>query len=195
MAKKEEEFTGWLQERQVMLIKAARGICFDIQTAEDVLQDALVDIYKRWEKIKNHENLEAYVIRVIISKHADLRRKVRRREKDQEFSAEFLDGYSFIGDGENEMADALMVQKAMKELSPAQRAVLMLHYEYGFALREIATILEIPAGTAASHLARGKSAVAAYVKVLPDVVSEDKKKIASREVREITNWSDGEVNS
>ena len=178
-----------------MLIKAARGICFDIQTAEDVLQDALVDIYKRWEKIKNHENLEAYVIRVIISKHADLRRKVRRREKDQEFSAEFLDGYSFIGDGENEMADALMVQKAMKELSPAQRAVLMLHYEYGFALREIATILEIPAGTAASHLARGKSAVAAYVKVLPDVVSEDKKKIASREVREITNWSDGEVNS
>jgi hypothetical protein len=48
-----------------------------------------------------------------------------------------------------------------------QRAVLVLTYEYGFLLREVAQVLEIPLGTAASHLARGKAAVAAHVELIP----------------------------
>ena len=76
---KQSEFTLWLSHRQRMLIKTARAICFDSQNAEDVLQETLIDVYQKWEKIRSHENPEAYVIRVMISKHVDLRRKWARK--------------------------------------------------------------------------------------------------------------------
>jgi DNA-directed RNA polymerase specialized sigma24 family protein len=69
------EFTLWLKERQTSLLRASRVICFDAQNAEDVLQEALADVYERWQKVKEHENPEAYVMRVMVSKHADMRRK------------------------------------------------------------------------------------------------------------------------
>jgi hypothetical protein len=54
-------------------------------------------------------------------------------------------------------------------------------------LREVADILQIPMGTAASHLARGKAAVAAYIDLLPELEKSAKKEIASpiNNVREI----------
>ena len=86
----EEEFTAWVQEKERELIRAARAICFDVQNAEDVLQEALADIFPRWKKLKEHENLEAYVIRVMVSKHADIRRKYARRKAENEVSLELV---------------------------------------------------------------------------------------------------------
>jgi RNA polymerase sigma factor (sigma-70 family) len=189
---KDVEFTDWLNARQSMLIKAARGICFDKQMAEDVLQEALADIYKRWEKISDHENLEAYAIRVILSKHADERRKVRRKHHDKDVSLETALDIADASDSPDKLAETLMVQAAIKSLTASQRAVLMLHYEYGFALREIGKLLSLPNGTVASHLARGKAAVATYVNFLPEIMAEDKKKISTNSRREL-NYSEEEA--
>ena len=51
----QEEFSNWVRERERSLIRAARAVCFDVQNAEDVLQEALADIYPRWSKLKDHE--------------------------------------------------------------------------------------------------------------------------------------------
>jgi DNA-directed RNA polymerase specialized sigma24 family protein len=51
------EFTLWLRENQKAFLRAAKVICFDTQNAEDVLQEALADVYKRWSKIRSHEIL------------------------------------------------------------------------------------------------------------------------------------------
>ena len=56
------EFTLWLRENQKAFLRAAKVICFDTQNAEDVLQEALADVFKRWSKIREHENPEAYLI-------------------------------------------------------------------------------------------------------------------------------------
>jgi hypothetical protein len=44
-------------------------------------------------------------------------------------------------------------------------------------LREVADVLHIPMGTAASHLARGKAAVAAYVELVPELEKSAKKEL------------------
>lgn len=191
---RDREFTEWVNQRQLMLIRAARGICFDKQLADDVLQEALADVFKRWKKIKDHENLEAYAIRVMISRHADMRRKIRRTHDDRDFGLDQVAEIAAHADESEDLAQRLMVQSAMKSLSPAQRAVMMLHYEYGFALREVAKVLDIPAGTVASHLARGKAAVATYVNFLPEIMDADKKKITANQMTEIENWTVKEVN-
>lgn len=163
------DFTLWVRENQKAFLRAAKVICFDTQNAEDVLQEALADVYKRWSKIKDHENPEAYLMRVMISKHADMRRKWLRKQQEQEVSYDLADNIRDIADQTDDVTQRLLVQAALKSLSAAQRAVLVLIYEYGMVLREVAEVLQIPVGTAASHLARGKAAVAAYIELVPEL--------------------------
>ena len=170
MSQKDQiDFTLWVRENQKAFLRAAKVICFDTQNAEDVLQEALADVYRRWSKIKDHENPEAYLMRVMISKHADMRRKWLRRQQEKEVSYDLADNIRDIADQTDDVTQRLLVQAALKSLSAAQRAVLVLVYEYGMVLREVAQVLEIPVGTAASHLARGKAAVAAYVELVPEL--------------------------
>ncbi len=163
------EFTLWLRENQSAFLKAAKVICFDTQNAEDVLQEALADVYKRWSKIRDHENPEAYLMRVMVSKHADMRRKWLRKQQELETSWDLAENIRDIADQTDDVTQRLLVQAALKSLSAIQRAVLVLIYEHGMVLREVAEVLQIPMGTAASHLARGKAAVAAYVELVPEL--------------------------
>ena len=180
------EFTLWLKERQTSLLRAARVICFDAQNAEDVLQEALADVYERWQKVKEHENPEAYVTRVMVSKHADMRRKWLRKQQSIETSWELAENIRAISDQSDDVAQRLLVQSALKTLSGTQRAVLVLVYEYGLVLREVAKILELPVGTVASHLARGKAAVAAHLELIPEFERSIRNEITgSKERREI----------
>ena len=163
------EFTLWLRENQKAFLKAAKVICFDTQNAEDVLQEALTDVYKRWSKIREHENPEAYLMRVMVSKHADMRRKWLRKQQELETSWDLAENIRDIADQTDDVTQRLLVQAALKSLSAIQRAVLVLIYEHGMVLREVAEVLQIPMGTAASHLDRGKAAVAAYVELVPEL--------------------------
>ena len=171
------EFTIWLRERESALLRAARAIAFDAQNAEDILQEALADVYQRWNRVKDHENPEAYVIRVMVSKHADMRRKWWRKQQENETPWELAEDVRNIADQSDDVVQRLLVQSALKTLTAAQRAVLMLVYEHGLVLREVADVLELPMGTVASHLARGKAAVAAHLELVPEFEKSIKKEL------------------
>jgi RNA polymerase sigma factor (sigma-70 family) len=175
------EFATWLQERQGALLRAAKVICFDTQNAEDVLQEALADVCMRWAK--------AYVMRVMVSKHVDMRRKWLRKREENETSWELAENIREIADQSDDVTQRLLVQAALKSLSAQQRAVLVLVYEHGLVLREVSEILEIPLGTVASHLARGKAAVAAYIDLVPELEKSLKKSLPSPQ-RSSTSSSD-----
>ena len=189
----ESEFTAWLSVHQRNLTKCARVICFDRQNADDVLQEALADIYQRWTKIRDHENLEAYTVRVMVSKHADLRRKWARRQTESETTLEMADFLLESVDNSDDVAERLLVQAALKSLTASQRAVLLLAYEYGYLLREIAEILEMQQGTVASHLARGKAAVAQYVESVPALESRRRGQIQNSSDKDAQIIEDAQV--
>jgi len=179
------EFTLWLRENQKAFLRAAKVICFDTQNAEDVLQEALADVYKRWSKIRSHENPEAYLMRVMVSKHADLRRKWARKKDELETTLEALDAAIDGSDSTDEITERLLVHAALKSLTPAQRAVLVLTYEEGYAIKEIARSLQMPMGTAASHLARGRLAVASFIQGTKEISAPLNKNRAELTVEEI----------
>ena len=180
------EFTLWLRENQKAFLKAAKVICFDTQNAEDVLQEALADVYKRWKKIREHEKPEAYLMRVLVSKHADMRRKWLRKQEEKETSWDLAENIRDLVDQTEDVTQRLLVQAALKSLSAIQRAVLVLMYEHGMVLREVSEVLQIPIGTAASHLARGKAAVAAYIELVPELEKSSTKELTGvNTVREI----------
>ena len=116
-------------------------------------------------------------MRVMVSKHADMRRKWLRRQQEKETSWDLAENIRDLVDQTDDVTQRLLVQAALKSLSAAQRAVLVLIYEHGMVLREVAEVLQIPMGTAASHLARGKAAVAAYVELVPELEKSAKKEL------------------
>ena len=65
---------------------------------------------------------------------------------------------------------------ALQELTPQQRAVIVLHYYLDLPVREVAEILDIPYGTAASRLHRGLEALRTSMhgqrEVAPGLVAE-----------------------
>jgi DNA-directed RNA polymerase specialized sigma24 family protein len=60
--------------------------------------------------------------------------------------------------------EALRKLLAAESISPASRAVLMLHFEEEMSLPDVAAILEIPLGTAKSRLAYGLKSIRQYLK-------------------------------
>ena len=186
-AASKEEFAAWVSANESRLTKAARAVCFDIQIAEDVLQEALADIFRRWTKIKDHENLEAYAVRVMVSKHADIRRKYARKKVEREISIEVVGHLLETADDADSIAERLLVQSALRSLTAMQRAVLLLVYENGMSIKDAAAQLEIPAGTLASHLARGRAAVGEYMQFAAELPSGTKRSIKAkaREAKEL----------
>lgn len=114
-------------------------------------------------------------MRVMVSKHVDMRRKWGRKQEEKETSWELAENIRSIADESDDIAERLLVQSALKSLSAMQRAVLVLVYEHGMVLREVANVLELPIGTVASHLARGKAAVAAFVELVPELENSVRK--------------------
>ncbi len=115
----------------------------------------------------------------MVSKHADIRRKYARRKAENEVSLELVAMLLQTSDNSENVSERLLVQAALKSLSAAQRAVLLLIYEYGYSIKEAASKLGIPAGTAASHLARGRSAVSEYVQFSPTIANSQRKSISN----------------
>jgi RNA polymerase sigma factor (sigma-70 family) len=124
-------------------------------------------------------------MRVLVSKHADMRRKWLRRQQEKETPWDLAENIRDIADQTDDVTQRLLVQAALKTLSAAQRAVLVLIYEHGMVLREVAEVLQIPTGTAASHLARGKAAVAAYIELVPELEKSAKKELTGKAQNQI----------
>ena len=186
MAKRhDQEFAAWVTDRQESLLRAARIISFDIQNADDVLQETLIDIYRRWEKIRNFENLEAYAVRIMVSKHSDLRRKWARKRDELETSLEEIETAIDLRNSPEEITERLLVHAALRSLTAAQRAVLVLTYQEGYALKEISHILQMPIGTVASHLARGRLAIGSFIQSTKEISNQVNKKLPETTVDDI----------
>jgi RNA polymerase sigma-70 factor (ECF subfamily) len=125
------------------------------QDADDVLQDGLIQVCRKLRWLERPESFRAWTFR-ICSRFAF--RHLRRTRKIANITAEEsrLDEAEAVTprwvDVDGERLDELLSHDA---LSPASRAVLLLHFREEMPLAEIAAVLEIPLGTVKSRLAFG----------------------------------------
>jgi RNA polymerase sigma-70 factor (ECF subfamily) len=116
--------------------------------ADDVLQEVLVLAFRKLHWLHEAELFRPWLFR-IASRAAFRHVKKERRRSVQE------DEFAML---ENVQApsDELLQQLAIIEtISPASRAVLVLHFQEEMSLPEVAAVLEIPLGTVKSRLAYG----------------------------------------
>lgn len=150
-----DDFEAWAQTHWRQLVAIARVVAADPHLAEDVLQDCLVDVYRRWDRISTGDaNPLAYAARVMGSKAANHRRTSWARRVRLGDDAAFAGLVS--GDHAGGVHDRVAVAEALGRLSPAQRQVVAMHYLLDMPVAEIAAELDRPVGSVTSDLTRAR---------------------------------------
>lgn len=124
------------------------------QGAEDVLQDVFLQICRHLKQLRDPELFRPWAYRIASrASFAFLKQERRWRPIDDEEAADLLPASAD--------RDALALLSDLSVLlnwvSPASRAVLLLHYIQGLSLDETAAVLGIGVGTVKSRLAWGLS--------------------------------------
>lgn len=125
----------------------------DRALAEDLVQEALVKVHRRWSHAAAVEQPQAYVRRVMVNEFASW----RRRRASTEVVGAVPDRAS--GDGADELADRDLMWRALAELPRRQRMVLVLRYYEQQTDEEIAAVLGCAESSVRSLAARAFTAL------------------------------------
>ena len=143
-----EEFTAWARARQGNLLRAAMLLTGDAHAAEDLVQEALAKVAARWPRLR-HGSPDAFARKVMYHDSISAWRR-RRREV---LVAVDVDVPTAPGTAGSDRRRELMA--ALAELTPRQRAVVVLRYFDDLPERDTAAVLGVSVGTVKSqtHLA------------------------------------------
>ena len=137
------------------LFRALLLITADRSDTEDVLQDAYARAAAHWRKVSRMDSPEAWVRRVAINRSVDLH---RRRNRQHRAYAQLRPDEEYVEDLSLEVLDAL------RQLTPEQRQVVVLHHLLGESVEAIAVTVGRPSGTVKGQLVRGRAALSALLR-------------------------------
>ncbi|MFI5735754.1 SigE family RNA polymerase sigma factor [Kribbella sp. NPDC051587] len=150
-ARDDAEFTEFAATMIRPLRRTAFLMCGDWHRAEDAAQDALVKVYRRWNRIERREGVRSYAHRAVVTSVLDQSRKPWRRERLNDPD----DAALVVPDVGGPVDNRLMVVKALAQLPPSQRACVVLRYYNDLSVDETADVLGISAGGVKSQTSRG----------------------------------------
>ncbi len=129
-----------------------RSLQCDVDTAEDIAQDAFAVAYEKIESFRGDSAIDSWFFTILTRRIHHHRRWKGVRDKWRAFI-----GAADSHDTAPTTSDPPLQKRlahALAELSPPQRDVFLLVHAEQFTVKEAAQILEIQEGTAKSHLHR-----------------------------------------
>ncbi|MBV9467303.1 MAG: SigE family RNA polymerase sigma factor [Solirubrobacterales bacterium] len=153
MNSRRADFDRFVADSTDTLLRAAYLIVWDLGEAEDLVQETLFEVARRWPRVRRMERPLGYARRILVNRAlsgAD-RRARRRRELVVPMPPEpaLSTGANDVFDGQDELMGALAA------LPPRQRAVLVLRYFLDLPEAEVAAALKCSLGTVKSTASRG----------------------------------------
>jgi RNA polymerase sigma-70 factor, ECF subfamily len=145
----QQAFADLVHQISDTLFGIARRILRDPGLAEDVLQTALVTIWRKLPHLRDSERFEAWAFRIVVHAcYADAPRNRQWATTVRVLPLERADS----ADDFQAIADRDELERAFRGLPLDQRAVFVLHHHVGLPLVAVAETLGIPDGTARSRL-------------------------------------------
>ncbi len=128
------------------LYRIAHAVLWNDSDAADAIQAA---VFKAWMKkggLREERYLETWLIRILINEC----RNIQRGKKVLPLTEEILPGKN------ERMAEDIHLRICLKKLPEKYRLPLLLHHLEGYALTEIAGILDLNAALVKSRLHQGR---------------------------------------
>lgn len=152
----QDEFAGFVRECAPRLLWIARLLCNgDAAAAEDLVQDALVETYRRWSRVERDEARFGYARR-ILTRAATRRWRSRTRLLEVTTADPLPESAATVPLGADVVID---VRAALRELSAKQRAVMVLRYYEDLTEAQIAEVLGCSRGSVKKHASRAAAAL------------------------------------
>jgi DNA-directed RNA polymerase specialized sigma24 family protein len=146
----ESEYTRFFRQEFARVTRTVAFIVHDLERAEDIAQDAFVQLLRHWPKVSAYERPEAWVRRVAI------RLAMRHARRDRLWSLIRGDIRLPLPVGPRD----LDVLDAVRRLPGMQRAAVTLFYFEDRSVAEIADLLGCAEPTARVHLHRARKRLA-----------------------------------
>lgn len=143
------EFGEYVAIRWTRLVRSAVLLGCTPPEAEDVVQAALIRCLVSWSKVKDADDRDAYVHRVLINTFTSTR---RRRWVDERPVAAVPD--AAVLDATNALDEADALRRSLGRLSPDQRTAVVLRYYAHLTEQQMAVVLGVATGTVKSRLSR-----------------------------------------
>jgi RNA polymerase sigma-70 factor (sigma-E family) len=146
------------------LLRTAYLIVWDETEAEDLVQECLLKIARRWARIRGMQQPQAYARRILVNLAFDGARGRTRRRGELELGIDA--GVSIVDplpalDTRAELIDAL------GRLPARQRAVLVLRYFNDLTEAQVAEVLGCSPGTVKSSASRGLARLREVLQPMP----------------------------
>ncbi len=151
-----EAFRLLVEQYRSVLFGTAYLMVRDRGLAEDVMQEALVQMWKCLPSLRLHTSFKAWIVRIVVN---EVKQQLRKKQVPT-VPLEQVSEAAADSDG-TEMAliheERRQLRQALQELSPEQREAVVLRYFSELTVPEIATVTGQREGTIKSRLSRALS--------------------------------------
>lgn len=135
------------------VLRAAISITGNKADAEDVFCDVFLMLFKYNAQFHSAEHMKAWLLRVTINKAKNVKKSAwakKRTELNENIAAA-------------ECTCDTDLFFAMQKLKKIDRTIIFLHYYEGYALKEIASMLDMREGSIRSRASRARATLKEYL--------------------------------
>jgi RNA polymerase sigma-70 factor (sigma-E family) len=151
-----QHVTALYQAHALALVKLAVLMTGDQPTAEDVVQDAFLGLYRRWQSLHDADKALGYLRSSVLNGCRTIHRVRYRRQAvtlDPPEPADSAEAEAMLGEAHREVLTAL------RRLPPRQREAVVLRYYLDMTEDQTATAMGVSRGTVKSATSRGLAAL------------------------------------
>jgi RNA polymerase sigma-70 factor (sigma-E family) len=149
----EDDFRDFVVARSPSLLSTAYLLTGDHGIAEDLLQTALLKAYRHWKRVASTGSPEGYVRRILVNQRVSW---WRRRQVDTVPIAAYHDSVAGTTvDAIAHVAERDQMWRALQQLPPRARSVIVLRYWEDLSEAATAELLGCSVGTVKSLASRG----------------------------------------
>ncbi len=145
-------FERFFRDEHERLLRAVFLVCGNAQEAEEIVQDAFLKVWERWDRVGQMDGRTAYLFKVAMNR---FRNRVRGAARAARRPIQKLDPT----DEEQTTVERMATLQALATLSPRQRAALVLTEMLGYSSQEAAAILRIKPVTVRVLASQGRAAL------------------------------------
>lgn len=143
------------------MLAIAMRYCDNRTEAEDALQDAFVNVFKRIVDFEGRRegSLTAWIKTIVINSALSLNRKNKKHNFTDDVSEMRIadeDSFGGFDDSETDDGRRQRILNAVQDLPAGYRAVFNLYVMEGYSHKEIAEILEVTENTSKSQLSKAR---------------------------------------
>jgi RNA polymerase sigma-70 factor (sigma-E family) len=147
------DFDDFVADSLGPLLKTAYLITWDAGEAEDLVQECLFKVARRWPRVRRMAQPRAYARRILVNMALDSSRDRTRRRGELDGSSSTADEATW--DALAGLETRAELHAALAQLTPRQRAVLVLRYFNDLTEAQTADVLGFSPGTVKSNASRG----------------------------------------